>query len=144
MHAWQRLLHMLSWDIWAASWQNQQNDCAPSIRPERCRSTVDLRKKKKKKKKKKITKISRIVTKPTKWHVLPAKTQISLGSAVHMNKAIILSYPLSAQRTDQTGRMPRLICLRWPHMPFYWFCHEAAHFVGVLCVPVKSIEPIIY
>ena len=23
-------------------------------------------------------------------------------------------------KTDQTG-------LRWAHLPFYWFCHEAAH-----------------
>ena len=29
--------------------------------------------------------------------------------------------------SDQTGRMLRLICLRWAHMPFCWFCHEAAH-----------------
>ena len=26
----------------------------------------------------------------------------------------------------QTGQMLRLICLRWVHMPFCWFCHEAA------------------
>ena len=61
--------------------------------------------------------MSRLVTKPAKWHVCPAKTQISLGIrpvwsvfAVHMKKAWVLSYPLSAQRdSDQTGRMPRLI-----------------------------------
>ena len=35
---------------------------------------------------------------------------------VHMKKAWVLSYPLSAQR------------LRWAHMPFCWFCHEVAHF----------------
>ena len=31
--------------------------------------------------------------------------------------------------TDQTGRMLRLISLRWEHMPFCWFCHEVAHIV---------------
>ena len=52
--------------------------------------------------------MSHLLTKPTKWHVLPAKTQISLGIcrhlpslirvfAVHMKKAWVLSYPLSAQ-----------------------------------------------
>ena len=45
------------------------------------------------------------MTKPTKWHVRPAKTQISLGIcpvwsvfAVRMKKAWVISYPLSAQR----------------------------------------------
>ena len=47
--------------------------------------------------------MSRLMTKPTKWHVCPAKTQISLGIcpgvfAVRMKKAWVLSYPLSAQR----------------------------------------------
>ena len=47
--------------------------------------------------------------------------------AVRMKKAWVLSYPLSTQRRlDQTGRMPRLICLRWAHIPFCWFCHKAA------------------
>ena len=32
-----------------------------------------------------------------------------------------------SEDSDQTGRMPRLICLRWAHMPFCLFCHEAAH-----------------
>ena len=46
------------------------------------------------------------MTKPTKWHVRPAKTQISLGirpvwsesSLSVMKKAWVLSYPLSTQR----------------------------------------------
>ena len=29
-------------------------------------------------------------------------------------------------KTGQTGRMPRLICLRWAHMPFCRFCHALA------------------
>ena len=47
-------------------------------------------------------KMSRLMTKPTKWHVRPAKAQISLGInpvwsvfAVCMKKAWVLSYPLS-------------------------------------------------
>ena len=54
--------------------------------------------------------------KTNKMSVRPAKTQISLGICpvwsvfpVRMKKAWVLSYTLSAQRTDQTGRMPRLI-----------------------------------
>ena len=56
--------------------------------------------------------MSRPMTKPTKWNVCPAKTQISLGIrdqprhpsslisvfAVRMKKAWVLSYPLSIQR----------------------------------------------
>ena len=41
--------------------------------------------------------MSRLMTKPTKWSVRPAKPQIRLGG-----------------------------CIRWAHMPFCWFCHEAA------------------
>ena len=51
--------------------------------------------------------LKRLMTKPTKWSVRPAKTQISLGIrlirvfAVRMKKAWVLSYRLSA--------LPRLI-----------------------------------
>ena len=48
--------------------------------------------------------LSCLMTKPTKWHVRPAKTQISLGIcpvwsvfAVRMKKAWMLSYPMSTQ-----------------------------------------------
>ena len=33
-----------------------------------------------------------------------------------------------SEDSDQTGRMPRLIWVRWPHRSFCWFCHVAAHF----------------
>ena len=59
--------------------------------------------------------------------VCPAKTQISLGIcpvwsifAVCMKKAWVLSYPLSAQRSLWSGRMPRLI----------WVFAARSHFVG--------------
>ena len=62
--------------------------------------------------------ISRRTTKPTEWHVRPAKTQISLGI-----RPVWLESSLCAQKVvkgpmflhadsedyDQTGRMPRLI-----------------------------------
>ena len=47
-----------------------------------------------------------LMTKPTKWHVRPVKTQISLGIlpvwsvfAFRIKKAWIFSYPLSTQRS---------------------------------------------
>ena len=79
-------------------------------------------------------KVSCIMTKPTKWHVRPAKTQISLGVhpvwsvfAVRMKKAWVLSCPLSTHRRPyQTGRMPRLMWVFVGCTSFCWFCHEAA------------------
>ena len=78
--------------------------------------------------------VSRLMTKPAKWHVHPAKTQISLGirpvwsesSQSALKKAWVLSYPLSAQRR----LMPRLIWV---------FAGRTCHFVGfimrrLLCV----------
>ena len=61
---------------------------------------------------------SRLVTKPTKWHVRPAKTQISLGirpvwsesSLSAWRKLRSLATHLAHSKdSDQTGRMPRLI-----------------------------------
>ena len=102
--------------------------------------------------------LSRLVTKPTKWSLHQAKTQISLGicpvgSESSLCTKLIVKDPsfllADSEDTDQTGRMPRLIysdqtgwmprpwsdwvdaqadlSLRWAHMPFPWFCHEAAH-----------------
>ena len=75
-------------------------------------------------------KMSRIMTKPTKWHLRPAKTQISLGI-----RPVWSDYSLCAQwvvkdprffhadseDSDQTGRMPRLIWV---------FAGRTCHFVG--------------
>ena len=66
-------------------------------------------------------KMSRLMTKPTKWHVRPAKTQISLGLirvvAVRMKKAWVLIYPFSTQRrllSAWADAQAELI-LRWAH-----------------------------
>ena len=51
--------------------------------------------------------------------------------AVCMKKAWVVSYPLSAQRrlwSDWADAQADL-SLRWAHMPFCWFCHEAAHII---------------
>ena len=81
--------------------------------------------------------MSRLMTKPTKWPLRPAKIQISLGIhpvwpvfAVHMKKHTVLCYPLSA-----LWRLIRLIrlggCPGWSEssqaqISFCYFCHEAA------------------
>ena len=79
---------------WAASWQNQQNGCAPSEDSDQPGNLPSL---------------IRIV-------------------AVHMKKAWVLSYPLSAQRrlwSDWADAQADL-SLRWAHIPFCWFCHVVA------------------
>ena len=67
-----------------------------------------------------------LMTKPTKWNVRPAKTQISLGIhavwsvfAVHMKEAWVLSYPLSAQQRLWSDWAD--LSLRWAHSHFVGF-----------------------
>ena len=83
--------------------------------------------------------LSHLMTKPTKWHVRLAKTQIRMGI-----RPVCSESSLSAWRkrgswvtqwghskdSDQTEQMPRLIS--WSEsslgaQSFCWFCHEAAH-----------------
>ena len=61
--------------------------------------------------------LSRLMTKPTKWHVCPAKTQISLGirpvwSASSLfawrKLGFLATHWAYSEDSDQTGRMPRL------------------------------------
>ena len=90
--------------------------------------------------------LRRLMTNPTKWHVRPAKPQISLGPVCSesslaqsvqslrcsMRKAQVLSYPLSAPRilwsdwVDWVDAQAGL-SLRWAQRSLCWFCHEAAH-----------------
>ena len=86
-----------------------------------------------------VVHLSRLVTKPTKWLVHPAKTQISLGirpvwsesslcaqwvakdlSVRHVTKDPSVCHA-DSEDSDQTGRMPRLICV---------FAGRICHFVG--------------
>ena len=78
--------------------------------------------------------MSHLMTKPTKWHVRPAKTQTSLGIRLVWSESSLSAWRklgslatlwANSEDSDQTGRMPRLICFGWAHMPFCWFCLEA-------------------
>ena len=70
--------------------------------------------------------LSHLMTKPTKWHVCPAKTQISLGIcpvwsvfALRMKKAWVLSYQLSrCPGWSESSLGAQSLCC---------FCHEVAH-----------------
>ena len=50
--------------------------------------------------------MNRLVTKPTKWHVRPAKTQISLGICYHW---VSSTHWVHSKDAGPTGRMPRRI-----------------------------------
>ena len=76
--------------------------------------------------------ISRLLTKPTKWSVRPAKTQVSLGIRPVWSESSLCTQWVAkdlsflhadSEDSDQTGHLS----LHWEHMPFGWFCHEAAH-----------------
>ena len=58
------------------------------------------------------------MTKPTKWHVRPARTQISLGIRLREGW-------LDAQAD---------LSLCWTHLPFCWFCHDAAQLLMVKAI----------
>ena len=68
--------------------------------------------------------------KTNKMSVRPAKTQISLGihpvwseSSLSTWRKLgsLATYWAHSEGSDQTGRMPRLICLRWVHSHFVGF-----------------------
>ena len=74
--------------------------------------------------------LSRLTTKPTKWHVRPAKTQINLGIRPVWSESSLSTWgKLSSlaiirahsEASNQAGRMPRLIWV---------FAGRKGHFVG--------------
>ena len=74
--------------------------------------------------------------KTNKVAVCPAKAQISLGICPVWSESSLCTRWVAkdprylhgdSKDSDQTGRMTRVICLQWTHMPFCWFCHEAVH-----------------
>ena len=80
--------------------------------------------------------MSHLMTKPTKWHVRPAKTRISLGICpvwseslgVRMKKlGSLVAHWVQSEDSDQTGQMPRLIWVFVGRTSFCWFCHVVAY-----------------
>ena len=82
--------------------------------------------------------LSRLMAKPTKWHVHQAKTQISLGIRPVWSESSLsawrklgslATHSVHCEDPDQTGQMPRLIwvsaqsdqSLRWAHSHFICF-----------------------
>ena len=68
-----------------------------------------------------LNNMSRSMTKPTKWHVRPARTQISLGIrpvwsesslSAWRNLRSLATHWTHSEDSDQTGQMPRKILIR--------------------------------
>ena len=81
--------------------------------------------------------LSHLMTKPTKWHMRPTKTQISLGirpvwSESSLCAQLVAKDPsflhADSEDSDQTGRM---------HMLFCWFWCEAAQLLYLLQLLVQ-------
>ena len=72
--------------------------------------------------------LSRLVTKPTKWHVRPAKTQISLGIRPGWSPPSLCAQWVAKDPSGQRklwsdwADAQADLSLRWAHMPFCWFC----------------------
>ena len=93
-----------NYSIWWASWQNQQNDCLPSEDSDHPGHPPSL-----------ITDQSSLCA---QWVAKdPSFLQADSEDADQTGR----------MHSDQTGQMPRLICLRWVHMPCCWFCRTVAH-----------------
>ena len=105
--------------------------------------------------------MSKCTIKTKKWHLHRAKTRISLGIVPVWSKSLLYAQWVAEDpsfmwtvKTDQAGRMPRLIpSRRWSYMPFCWFCHALAHIHfrsscqpaqsdhGLCCQPMLSTVP---
>ena len=74
------------------------------------------------------------MTKPTKWHVHLAKTQISLGAQADQSLHCLheesmdpqLLIECTAKTLIRMGDAQADLSLRWVNMPFCWFSHALA------------------
>ena len=91
--------------------------------------------------------LGQLVTKPTKWHVRPAKTRINLGiRPVWSESSLCAQWVakdtkfLDSEDSDQPGRIPRLIWV---------FARRIWHFVGFVmrllktCVTSKDSDQLV-
>ena len=79
-------------------------------------------------------KMSRLMTKPTKLHVRPAKTQISLCMRPVWSESSLSAWRKLGSLATYWVDVQADLSLRWAHMPFCWFCHEMAQiFNGNYC-----------
>ena len=79
------------------------------------------------------------MTKPTKWHMRPAKTQISVF-AVHLMDSLGPNASSGSQRRQiRPADAQADLSLRWAHRSFGWFCRVAAHLSFKRCLIIVFI-----
>ena len=100
---------LLQKDLWAVTWQNQQNGMCAKRRLRSAWASVQ-------------------------YHP-SLSTWRKLGS--------LATHWAHSKDSDLTGQMPRLIWVHWAHMPFCWFCHEAAHLLLFIIIKAKKLAWII-
>ena len=92
--------------------------------------------------------LSHLVTKPTKWHVRPAKTQISLGICPVWSESSLSTWRslgslathwAHSEDSDQTGQMPRLIWVFTGRTTTLLVLAWGSSFVLVLRIVVQSL-----
>ena len=76
--------------------------------------------------------LSRLMTKPTKWHMHPAKTQISLGIRPVWSESLLSAWRKVGSLAIHWVHSKDSGCPGWSEFSlgtqsFCWFCHEAAH-----------------
>ena len=97
--------------------------------------------------------LSRLVTKPTKWHVHPAKTQISKGIRPVWSESSLCAWRklrslatqwAHSEDSDQTGWMPRLIWVFTGRTVILLVLSRGGSFVGfigwVYCTHLAIID----
>ena len=87
--------------------------------------------------------------KTSKVTVRPAKTQISLGirpvwSESSLCTQWVAKVPsflhVDSEDSDLCADAQADLSLRWAHMPYCWFCHEAAHILNQQSTPVAKVH----
>ena len=99
--------------LWVSAWQTLQNGmCAQRrLRPAWASAAT----------------LGQRMTKPTKWHVRPAKTQTSLCIRSHFGPAHDKTYKMvraPSEESDQTGHPPSLIRVFVVRMKKVWFLSD--------------------
>ena len=69
--------------------------------------------------------MNRLLTKPTKWHVRIAKTQISLCICPVWSESLLSAWRKLGSLATHWAQAKTLV--RLGALSFCWFCHEAAH-----------------
>ena len=88
--------------------------------------------------------LSHLMTKPTKWHVRPAKTQISLGIRPVWSESLLSAWRKRWFLATHWAHSKDSIRPVWSEsslgtQSFCWFCHEAAHLCPVPAITQREV-----